>query len=255
MKPYAAEFIGTFWLVLGGCGSAVLAAAFPELGHRLARRLARLRPHRADHGLRDRPHLGLPPQSGGLDRPWRGGRFPAEQAAALHRRAGARRARRRRRSSTSSPAARPASSWPAASPRTATASTRRAATRCFAALVTEVVMTLMFLLIILGATDKRAPHGFAPIAIGLGADADPPDQHPGHQHLGQPGAQHRRRLLRRRLGARGSSGCSGSRRSSAPCSARSPTAPSRARTPERGRERPRPGRAALKTLACAAAAR
>ena len=53
-----------------------------------------------------------------------------------------------------------------ASPPTATASTRPAATRLLAALVTEVVMTFMFLIVILGATGK-APAGFAPIAIGL----------------------------------------------------------------------------------------
>ena len=60
-----------------------------------------------------------------------------------------------------------------------------------AALVTEVVMTMFFLFIILGATDKRAPAGLAPIAIGLAPHPDPPRQHPGHGHLGEPGAQHR----------------------------------------------------------------
>ena len=73
----AAEFLGTFWLVLGGCGSAVLAAAFPDVGIGLARRVAGLRPDRADDGLRDRPHLRLPPQPGGVGRPVVGGRFPA----------------------------------------------------------------------------------------------------------------------------------------------------------------------------------
>ena len=56
----------------------------------------------------------------------------------------------------------------ACSRRTATAPTRRAATRWSRRFVAEVVMTMMFLLIILGATDGRAPKGFAPIAIGLG---------------------------------------------------------------------------------------
>ncbi len=64
-------------------------------------------------------------------------------------------------------AARPTSRWPAASPPTATATIRRAATRWSPALVSEVVLTFFFLVVILGATDKRAPAGFAPIAIGL----------------------------------------------------------------------------------------
>ena len=45
-------------------------------------------------------------------------------------------------------------------------------------------MTLMFLFVIMGATDPRAPAGFAPIRDRIGADADPSDQHPGDQHLG-----------------------------------------------------------------------
>ena len=65
-----------------------------------------------------------------------------------------------------------------------------------AALVTEVVMTAMFLVVILGVTHKNAPAGFAPMAIGPVPDADPPGQHSRHQHLGQSGAQHRCRRLR-----------------------------------------------------------
>ena len=49
-KRATAEFLGTFWLVLGGCGSAVLAAAFPDVGIGLARRVAGLRPDGADDG-------------------------------------------------------------------------------------------------------------------------------------------------------------------------------------------------------------
>ena len=56
-----------------------------------------------------------------------------------------------------------------------------------AALIAEIVLTAIFLYIILGATDDRAPKGFAPIAIGLGLTADPPGEHPGDQHLGEPG--------------------------------------------------------------------
>ena len=70
-------------------------------------------------------------------------------------------------SSSSSRPERRVSMWQPASARTATASIRREAIRSVAALVTEVVMTLMFLVVILGATDRRAPAGFAPIAIGL----------------------------------------------------------------------------------------
>ena len=60
----------------------------------------------------------------------------------------------------------------------------------FAGLVTEVVMTFMFLLIILGATDPRAPAGFAPIAIGLGLTLIHLISIPVTKHLGEPRAQH-----------------------------------------------------------------
>ena len=69
-----------------------------------------------------------------------------------------------------------------------------------ACLLSEVVLTFFFLIIILGATDGRAPKGFAPIAIGLGLTLDPPDRHPGDQPVGEPRAQHRTCPLRRRLG-------------------------------------------------------
>ena len=66
--------------------------------------------------------------------------------------------------------------------------------------VCEVVMTFFFLVVILGATDRRAPAGFAPIAIGLGLTPDPRDLDPRDQHLGQPCAEHGPRPLRGRLG-------------------------------------------------------
>ena len=70
-----------------------------------------------------------------------------------------------------------------------------------AALLTEIVLTAAFLYVILGATDDRTNKAFAPIAIGFALTSDPPDQHPGRQHLGEPGPLPRRRLVRRRRGA------------------------------------------------------
>ncbi len=69
-----------------------------------------------------------------------------------------------------------------------------------AALVTEVVMTMMFLIIILGATDKRAPQGFAPHCNRHGSYLDSFDKHPGHEYISKPGAQHGRSPLCRRVG-------------------------------------------------------
>ena len=214
----SAEFIGTFWLVLGGCGSAVLAAAFPDvgiglLGVSLAFGLTVLTGAYA-----------LGPISGGHFNPavsvglWAGGRFPAAHAAAVHRRAGRRRHRRRGRALPHRQRQRRTSASPAGSPPTATASTRRAAIRWRPALVCEVVMTFMFLL------DHSRRHAQARAGRLRGprhrprADADPPDQHPGDEHVGEPGAQHRRPRCSSAAGRFSSCGCSGSRRSSAPCS-------------------------------------
>ena len=167
-KKLAAEFIGTFWLVLGGCGSAVLAAAFPDVGIGLAGVVAGLRPDRADDGLRHRPHLRLSPQS----RPSPSACGPA---------AGIRPARCCRTSSrrSSAPSSVRSSCYSIASGKAGFDLAGGLASNGYgehspggyslaAGFVTEVVMTMMFLLIILGATDRRAPAGFAPIAIGLG---------------------------------------------------------------------------------------
>lgn len=165
-KKLGAEFIGTFWLVLGGCGSAVLAAGFPELGIgfvgvSMAFGLTVLTMAFAI-GHISGCHLN-PAVSVGL---MVGGRFSAGElvpyigAQVLGGIAGA------------------AVLFVIASGQ-AGFETAGFASNGFgehspggysmtAALVTEVVMTFMFLIIILGATDGRAPAGFAPIAIGLG---------------------------------------------------------------------------------------
>ena len=166
MKAYAAEAIGTFWLVLGGCGSAVLAAAFPEVGiglHgvSLAFGLTVLTMAFAI-GHISGCHLN-PAVSVGL---WAGGRFPAEKLAPYV-------------------AAQVvggvvaggvlyaiASGGPGFDVSAGFASNgygehSPGGYSLFAAALTEVVMTAMFLVVILGSTDRRAPAGFAPIAIGL----------------------------------------------------------------------------------------
>jgi aquaporin Z len=167
MKKYGAEFLGTFWLVLGGCGSAVLAAAFPNvgiglLGVALAFGLTVLTMAYAI-GHISGCHLN-PAVSVGL---WAGGRFPANQflpyivaqvlgavvaGGVLYLIATG-------KAGFDVAAGFASNGYGAHSP---------GGYSLYAALVTEVVMTMMFLLIILGATDKRAPQGFAPIAIGLG---------------------------------------------------------------------------------------
>ena len=79
--------------------------------------------------------------------------------------------------------------------------------------LTEVVMTFMFLLIILGATDRPRAGRLRADRHRPRPDADPPDQHPGHQHLGEPGPQHRVRRCSSATGRSASCGCSGWRRS------------------------------------------
>ena len=166
MKPYGAEFLGTFWLVLGGCGSAVLAAAFPNVGiglHgvSLAFGLTVLTMAFAI-GHISGCHLN-PAVSVGL---WLGGRFSAKQlpgyivAQVLGGVAGA------------AVLYVIASGAPGFDVAKGFASNGYGAHSpggysLASALVTEIVMTAFFLLVILGATDKRAPAGFAPIAIGL----------------------------------------------------------------------------------------
>ena len=166
MKKLIAEFIGTLWLVLGGCGSAVLAAAYPELGIgfvgvAIAFGLTVLTMVYAI-GHISGAHLN-PAVSIGL---WVGGRFDKKEllpyiaAQVLGGIAGA------------------GILYLIASGKSGFevggfasngfAEHSPGGYSMLAALVSEIVMTFMFLIIILGATHSKAPKGFAGIAIGLG---------------------------------------------------------------------------------------
>jgi len=167
LKKYGAEFIGTFWLVLGGCGSAVLAAAYPDvgigwLGVSLAFGLTVLTMAFAI-GHISGCHLN-PAVSIGL---YVGGRFEAKDlvpyiaaqvfggivaGGVLYLIASG-------NADFSVADGFASNGYGDHSP---------GGYSLASGFITEVVMTLMFLVIILGATDKRAPQGLAPIAIGLG---------------------------------------------------------------------------------------
>jgi aquaporin Z len=167
MQKYAAELLGTFWLVLGGCGSAVLAAAFPDvgiglLGVSLAFGLTVLTMAFAI-GHISGCHLN-PAVSIGL---WAGGRFPAGQLVPyiIAQVVGAVIAGGVLYVIASGQVGFDVSAGFASN---GYGEHSPGGYSLAAALVTEVVMTMMFLVIILGATDERAPDGLAPIAIGLG---------------------------------------------------------------------------------------
>jgi len=167
MNKYGAEFFGTFWLVLGGCGSAVLAAAFPDvgiglLGVSLAFGLTVLTMAFAI-GHISGCHLN-PAVSVGL---WAGGRFPGKgllpyivaQVLGAIAAGGVLYVIASGQDGFNAAASGFASNgFGEHSP---------GGYSFLAALVCEIVMTAMFLIVIMGATDKRAPQGFAPIAIGL----------------------------------------------------------------------------------------
>lgn len=166
MRAYGAEFFGTFWLVLGGCGSAVLAAAFPQvgiglLGVALAFGLTVLTMAFAI-GHISGCHLN-PAVSFGL---WAGGRFPGKelfpyitaQVLGAIAAGGVLYVIASGKAGFELSAGFASNGYGAHSP---------GGYGLLSAMVCEVVMTMMFLLVILGSTDKRAPQGFAPIAIGL----------------------------------------------------------------------------------------
>lgn len=161
MKKYFAEFFGTFWLVFGGCGSAVLAAGIPDLGIgymgvSLAFGLTVLTMAYAV-GHISGGHFN-PAVSIGL---LVGGRFNAKDLVPYIA------------SQVLGAIAAAAVLYTIASGTAGFASNGYAehsphGYSLIAALLIEVVLTAFFLMIIMGATDKRAPAGFAPIAIGLG---------------------------------------------------------------------------------------
>ncbi len=167
MKAYVAEFFGTFWLVLGGCGSAVLAAAFPGFGIGFAGvalafgltvlTMAYAIGHISGCHLNPAVSIGL----------WAGGRFEGRKllpyivsqvlgavvaGGVLYLIASG-------KADFSTAGGFASNGYGEHSP---------GKYSLLAAALCEIVMTLMFLIIIMGATDKRAPAGFAPLAIGLG---------------------------------------------------------------------------------------
>jgi len=164
MKKYAAEFIGTFWLVLGGCGSAALSAAFPEVGIGLlgvsfafgltVLTIAYSLGHISGAHLNPAVSVGL----------WIGGRFSAKDllpylvAQILGGLAAAGILSIIVTGNGSAIGDFAANGYGDHSPGKYSME---------AALVTEMVMTFMFLIVILGATDKKASGGFAGLAIGL----------------------------------------------------------------------------------------
>lgn len=166
-KKLAAEFLGTFWLVLGGCGSAVIAAAFPGVGIGLVGvsfafgltvlTMAYAIGHISGCHLNPAVTIGL----------WAGGRFKASEilpyiisqvlgaiagAGVLYLIASG-------QAGFDINGGLASNGYSDHSPGAYTLTS---------GFVAEVVMTFMFLIVILGSTDERAPKGFAPIAIGLG---------------------------------------------------------------------------------------
>jgi aquaporin Z len=162
----SAEFFGTFWLVLGGCGSAVLAAAFPDLGIGFAGvaiafgltvvTMAYAVGHISGGHFNPAVTLGL----------WAGGRFPGSEIFHYWI------------AQVSGAIAAATTLYVIASGNAGFTLANGFASNGYAvhspgqysllsALVCELVMTFFFLVVIMGVTDKRAPNGFAPLAIGL----------------------------------------------------------------------------------------
>ncbi|MEZ8605635.1 aquaporin Z [Vibrio sp. 10N.239.311.G01] len=167
MNRYIAEMFGTFWLVLGGCGSAVLAAAFPDIGIGLlgvslafgltVLTMAFAIGHISGCHLNPAVTIGL----------WSGGRFDAKDVAPyiIAQVIGGIIAGGVLFVIASGQAGFDAAASGFAS--NGYGEHSPGGYSLTAALVCEVVMTMVFLFVIMGATDSKAPAGFAPIAIGL----------------------------------------------------------------------------------------
>jgi aquaporin Z len=193
-----AEFFGTFWLVFGGCGSAVLSAAFPQLGIGFlgvsfafgltVLTVAYAVGHVSGEHFKPAVTLGL----------WAAGRCANKHvlpymvvqvvgavlaAGVLWTIAAGKPGRL--------PGGFAADGYGALSP---------GEYSMMAGFTAEVLLSFFFVLIIVGTTSKGAATGFAGIPVGLALVliADPPDLDPHHQHLGQPGAQYRPGAVRRR---------------------------------------------------------
>jgi aquaporin Z len=166
MKKYGAEFLGTFWLVLGGCGSAVLSAAFPNVGIGLLGvalafgltvvTMAYAIGHISGCHLNPAVSIGL----------WAGGRFDGKELLPyiIAQLLGAIAAGGVLYVIASGKAGFDVAAGFASN---GYADHSPGGYSMQAALVCETVMTMVFLIVILGATDRRAPQGFAPLAIGL----------------------------------------------------------------------------------------
>ena len=167
VKPLVAEFLGTFWLVFGGCGSAVLAAAYPDLGIGFVGvafafgltvlTMAYAVGHISGGHFNPAVTIGL----------WAGGRFtgrevPGYVAAQVVGAVAA--------SAVIAIIAEGQAGWTIAQHGLAANGYGAHSPGGYAlgsAFVAEVVLTLFFLIVIMGSTDSRVPAGFAPIAIGL----------------------------------------------------------------------------------------
>ena len=184
MKQYSAEFFGTFWLVLGGCGSAVLAAGFPDLGIGFlgvafafgltVLTMAYAIGHVSGCHLNPAVSIGL----------WAGGRFPADkllgyiiaQCLGAIVAGGVLYLIVSGKADFTTIGGFASNGYGEHSP---------GGFSMLSALVTEIVMTMMFLFIILSVTHKNAPSGFAGLAIGLCLTLIHLISYPCHQHFGQ----------------------------------------------------------------------